>query len=432
MFLCRTASAQEAVAQEEKPPTSVQESAVPIDRAYQEAEKRTTIRDYLQQWVKEAPPFIRDTKLSVVLRSYYLYRDKFDDSLSEAWAIGGWLEYKSGYLWERFGIGAAVYTSQPLHAPGDRDGTLLLEPGQEGYTVLGQLYGEFRVTDGILVDLYRQVYNTPYINKNDNRMTPNTFEGYSVTGRHGGKDDKPEITWGAGYITKIKERNSDEFVWLSQDAGATVKRGVFVAGGRYAAGDFSAGLVDYYSEDIINIVYAEGKYTHEIREGLGLLFAGQFTHQASTGDNLLTGMSFWGSQFGLKTEVSYGGALFQVGYTGTAGGANMQNPWSSYPGYTSVQVEDFNHGGEQAVVLKGIYDFSKVGVAGVTFYTLWVHGWGRDDGPDEDEVDLDLQWRPSSKSLKGLSIRVRYAYVWQRDGSDDVLQDFRVIVNWEF
>jgi hypothetical protein len=404
---------------------------VPIDQAYREAEKRTTIRDYLHEWMEKQTPFIRDTKLSLHLRTYYLYRDKFDDSLTEAWAIGGWLDYKSGYLWERFGIGASVYTSQPLHAPGDRDGTLLLEPGQEGYTVLGQLYGEFRVADGILIDLYRKIYNTPYINQNDNRMTPNTFEGYSITGRHGGKEDLPEITWGAGYITKIKERNSDEFVWMSQDAGATVKRGVFVGGGRYTAGDWSAGLVDYYSEDIINIAYAEGKYTRELREGLGVLFAAQFTHQASTGDNLLTGSSFWGSQFGLKGEVSFGGALFSLGYTSTAGGADMQSPWSSYPGYTSVQVQDFNRGGEQAIILKGVYDLSEVGLEGVTFFALWVYGWDRDNGPNEEEVDLDLQWRPSAKALKGLSFRVRWAYVWQR-GTDDVTEDLRFIINWEF
>jgi hypothetical protein len=432
MFLCRAAAAQEAVAQEEAPPSSVHDSAVPIDRAYEEAAKRVAIRDYIRQWLKEQPPFIRDTQLSLYLRSFYLYRDGFDDSLSEAWAVGGGLTYKSGYLLERFAIGAAVYTSQPVHAPGDRDGTLLLEPGQEGYTVVGQLYGELRVMEGVLINAYRQAYNTPYINRNDNRMTPNTFEGYSITGRHGGQDGAPEITWGAGYIAKIKERNSDEFVWLSQDAGATVKRGAIVAGGRYTVGDFSAGLVDYYSEDIINIAYAEGKYARDIAEGLGILFAAQFTHQASTGDNLLTGSSFSTSQFGFKTEASWGGALFSAGYTYTDDGAAMRSPWSSYPGYTSVQVQDFNRAGEQAVILKGIYDFSKVGLQGVTFYALWVYGWDRDDGPNESEVDLDLQWRPSSKSLEGLSFRVRWAYVEQRGVSDGVLQDFRFIVNWDF
>jgi hypothetical protein len=81
--------------------------------------------------------------------------------------------------------------------------------------------------------------------------------------------------------------------------------------------------------------------------------------------------------------------------------------------------------------VKGVYDLSGVGLEGVTFFALWVYGWDRDDGPNEEEVDLDLQWRPSAKALKGLSFRVRWAYIWQR-GTDDVTEDLRFIINWEF
>ncbi len=49
---------------------------------------------------------------------YYLDRDKYDDSESEAWAIGGSVGFKTGYFRERFAFGATGYTSQPLHAPG--------------------------------------------------------------------------------------------------------------------------------------------------------------------------------------------------------------------------------------------------------------------------------------------------------------------------
>jgi len=49
----------------------------------------------------------------------------------------------SGYVGDVFRIGATGYTSLPLYAPTDKDGSGLLLPGQEGYAVLGQLYGEF-------------------------------------------------------------------------------------------------------------------------------------------------------------------------------------------------------------------------------------------------------------------------------------------------
>jgi len=56
-----------------------------------------------------------------------LYRDKYDDTVSEAWAIGGALSYRSGWFLNHFGIGAVGYLSEPLYGPDDRDGTQLLK-----------------------------------------------------------------------------------------------------------------------------------------------------------------------------------------------------------------------------------------------------------------------------------------------------------------
>ena len=174
---------------------------------------------WLKEQLKDTPAFFRDTKLDLNIRTYYFYRDKYDDSKSEAWALGGALSYQSGWFLDHFGVGAVLYTSQPLYGPDDRDGTLLLKPGQEGYTVVGQLYGRVKLIEDNFINLYRYEYNTPYINKNDNRMTPNTFEGYTFTGAYGGKDGAPGFKYGGGYITKIKERNSDRFIWMSRTPG---------------------------------------------------------------------------------------------------------------------------------------------------------------------------------------------------------------------
>ncbi|MGD8589303.1 MAG: OprD family outer membrane porin, partial [Chromatiales bacterium] len=122
-------------------------------------------------------PFFYDSRISAQARTFYFYRDKFDDAISEAWTLGGSVAYASGYAADRLRIGAVGYTSQPLYAPEDRGGTGLLQPGQEGYTLLGQLYGEIKFSDRIFGAFGRKQYNTPYINMNDVRMTPNTFEG---------------------------------------------------------------------------------------------------------------------------------------------------------------------------------------------------------------------------------------------------------------
>ncbi len=84
------------------------------------------------------------------------------------------------------------------------------------------------------------------------------------------------------------------------------------------------------------------------------------------------------------------------------------------------------------------YDFKQFGLEGVTAYTLFVHGWGRinsstgESVPNENEWHADIQWRPQWKFLKGLCFRVRYAIVHQYEEPKNTINDFRVIVNYDF
>jgi hypothetical protein len=209
---------------------------------------------------------------------------------------------------------------------------------------------------------------------------------------------------------------------------------VYVAGANFVGKDLTIGAVNYYSDDIINIFYTEGKYTMPLTGGYTLKLAAQFTDQRSTGDELLTGSEFSTNQWGVKGDLVLGSATLTLAYTDTADGADMRNPWSGYPGYTSVQVLDFNRADESAIMLRGAYDFSRQGPKGLSAYALWVHGSGR-EAPfnDEDEVDLNLQWTPDKEgALRGMSFRVRYAYMTQRGDGDPSQQDFRIIVNYDF
>jgi hypothetical protein len=383
---------------------------------------------------KKRFPFFDDTTVKGQFRTFFMFRDNFDHSINEAWAVGGSVALQTGYLADRVRAGAVFYTSQPLYAPDDRDGTLLLAPGQDGYTVLGQLYGELKIIDGLFAAVGTKEYDTPYINKNDVRMTPNTFEAITMYGRAGGTDGSPAWRYGGGYFTKIKERNSDSFQWMSVDAGATAHRGVIVAGANVDWRALSFGAIDYYSDDIINIGYTEARYALTLGEGAAVKFAAQFTDQRSTGNDLLTGTSFATNQWGLKSDVVLGPSTLTVALTDTAKGADMQNPWSGYPGYTSVQVKDFNRAGETAVMLRGAYDFTSLGWTGVSAYALWVHGSGViAPNYNQDETDLNLQWTPDKAgSLRGLSFRTRYAYINQRGGGSPNMQDIRFIVNYDF
>ena len=241
------------------PPATVEETVSPMEMSFYERLRPPPVTDWLKEKLKDMPPFIRDTHLNLQLRTYYFFDEGLDGTYKEAWAGGGWLEYQSGWLCDLFAVSATLYTSQPLYAPDDRDGTKLLESGQEGYTVLGQAYGRIKLYERNEFRFFRQTYDNPYINKNDSRMTPNTFEGYTFRGAFGEEKTGPGFQYVAGYVPKIKERDSDEFVYTSEAAGAKVERGTGVGGGRFTYGPSSIGAIEYYTPDILNIFYADAK-----------------------------------------------------------------------------------------------------------------------------------------------------------------------------
>ena len=430
--------AQEDIDDEEPIPSSVDEIVAPMDRLAEVKPVRPGFFPWLKVKLKNYPPFLRDTTLALNLRSFYLRKSNYDATIKEAWAMGGALSYKSGWLFDRIAIGATLYTSQPVYAPENHDGSGLLASGQKGYTVLGQLYGRVRLFDGTFLNLYRYgEFNSPYLSKNDSRMTPYTFEGYTVTGALG-KEGASQLVYGGGYILKIKDKTSESFIWMSEKAGAEAKRGVAVLGARYSIGGFSLGAIDYYSDDIINIGYAETSYTLDLTKDLGVRFSGQYTDQRSTGRNLLTGSSFSTCQGGVKADASFRSAILSLSYTANSTGQNLLNPWSGYPGFTSSQITNYSKAGVNAFTTKISYDFTRLGLEGVAAYLLYTHGWGMVDQvtkaplPNENEFNADLQWRPKWRYLKGLWVRGRYAVVHQQEEPRQYTHDCRIIVNYDF
>jgi outer membrane porin, OprD family len=448
-FLIPWAGASGVLAQFAVTPSS--QANAPLDAAQSSVEEgRTPLTDtfdFRDFQLEERQEALKDTKFEFNLRTYYFNREGFDGVRKEAWAIGGWAGIKTGYFLDHFAFGVTGYTSQPLYAPDDRDGTLLLKPGQNGYTVLGEAYAEIRIVDDVILSIGRKAFDTPFINKNDTRMTPNTFEAIVLQGRFNvenlppapptSKDAEPApmakpgfIKYGVGYFEEIKNRNSDRFISMSEAAGAPVDHGVLAAGAIYEKGKFSIGAIDYYNADVINIAYGEIK--GEVPLGsLKPRWAAQFVDQRSVGDEVLQAGGFSVRQFGVKVELPVSDFLFTAAFTQASNGkANLRAPWSGYPGYTSVQVQDFNRHGENAFLFRVGYDIPCV--PGLSAYALAVFGGDPQDPSQfrQDEYDANLQWAPPKGVLKGLSIRFRYAVVQQHGGNVQDLTDLRGIVNY--
>jgi hypothetical protein len=391
----------------------------------------------LRESLKDLPPFIRDTDLKIHFRSYYFNRENPNGTENEAWAFGGWLAYRSGWLFDTFGVGATFYGSAPLYAPDDRDGTTLLKPGQEGYYVLGEAYAALRYQDYALLKGYRQEVTQGYINREDNRMTPNTFEGVTLGGKVG------PVEYLGGYLWKMKARNSDEFRYMSEEAGAAgTDDGVAMFGVRYSP---FKGLLfeldEQYGVNTFNTVWALAEYTHPLAEGLSLIFGGQFTDQRAVGDKLLTNASVqdWETyNVSLKAGVAYRELTLTVGGQLTGDGNTIQAPWGSFPGYLSLIQEDFQRADEKAVLIGAAYDFSKLITPGLSAFANIAWGWDAIDpktraaAPDKTEYDLTIDYRAPwlrPAFLQGMWLRVR-GVILDEEGSSLGYQ-VRIILNWE-
>jgi hypothetical protein len=395
---------------------------------------RYILRDALRWDERTEQPFFRDTALTLNLRTFYYNRDtrkvNAADPVNEAWALGGSLAYQSGWYKDFLSLGAEVFTSQKLYGPRDRDGTLLLRPGQHEYTVVGQANAHLRYKENQGM-LYRQYFDFPYVNKQDNRMTPNTFEGYRLY------RETSRFRYVVGYIATIKRRDSSTFISMSEAAGAPPgrKRGLCLAGVAYVPSDDAlTGAINYVVPDVLNILYAETNYTWIINQELQLKLSAQFTDQRSVGQALLG--SFDTRVVGSRAALSYRNAIVTTAFSITATGAAIRSPFGTYPGYLSLMEKDFNRAGESAWLLGLSYNLKNLGFPGLSFALNYARGYGARNAttgkplPEEAEFDLTVDYHVQHGPLRGLWLRVRNGYVDfnHQSGSSNTV---RLIVNYE-
>jgi hypothetical protein len=395
-------------------------------------EKKRSFFPTFREKMKSLPPFWRDTSLLLHFRTYYFYRDIEPAIKSEAWALGGWIDYKSGLWKNRLQIGLVGYTSQKLYGPEDRAGTLLLEPGQQSFSVLGQAYLDLRIIDGMSLRLYRQTFSMPYLNKQDSRMVPNTFEAYALKW-FGVQNTNTDLI--IAHVTKMKTRNSSTFECMSEITGNDdTCEGLTTAGARYTFSQGSEiGAFNLYSWDLWNTFYAEAYGTWEPTAKTDIRLSLQLTDQRSVGDEL--DGEFDTYLFGGKAAASYQGGILSFAFSTTGSGSRILNPYGSSPGYLSLMLRDFSRADEDAWLVGLSYSFSKLGFGGLSMFTNYARGNTPDSGenasPDQEEIDLTVDYRFKRDFLKGLWLRVRGAYLNQDGPEGNDVKQFRAIINYE-
>jgi hypothetical protein len=392
------------------------------------------------QFPSDTPAFFRDSMFQFVSRSYYLTRDNFDESKSQAWTAGGWLAYRSGLLWDTFGVQAAYYISQPLFAPDDESGTKLLNPEQEPLSMLGQLYGRMQIGDQELRG-GMQLLDTPLINPQDNRMVPNTFDGTTVVTL---PDKDRNYDYAFGYLWDVKQRDSNDFISMSDAlAGSDLEnRGATFGMVKYRPfSGLSTIFMDYFVLDFVNTGFAQAEYDfQQPKNAPNWIVGANVIEQASIGSDLLTGSSFSTYQASAKVQMTYEGWTLFVAGSSTGDQSKIYSPFGTKPNYTDMQQVSFDNANEKAIGGSVAYDFGyafgKYGLSGLSVGAWATHGWDAIDPiaavaiPDRDEMDLWIQYRPTEGSLKGFRLKTQYADVWQDGGVRNDQPELRFLIDY--
>jgi len=364
------------------------------------------------------------------LRTYYFDQESLTGAPAAAWALGGWAGVRSPWWGDMFQVGLVGYTSLKLYGPDDKDGTRLLAPGQETITVLGEAFGAVRLL-GQTFTGYRQRINRPFINIQDNRMVPNTFEAYTLTGA------ASDVSYTGGYITKIKKRDAEHFVWMSDAAGGSAGHKGTVFGGAtwdfakngYVRADFQA------TDDVFNTFYADGKYPIALDDQTVLALGAQYIHQKSVGAAQIGNFSTWGA--GLQATIARGPFEGQLYYTQTGKGFDTQNPYGDHPSYLNLMQVAFNTAGEQAWGIGGNVNFASLGAPGLTAAAVYASGHNRVNAttgapiPKRGETDVRADYVFAKGTvLEGLVATLRYSWLHQ-DGSPQTAPQLRAYVNYD-
>jgi len=259
------------------PPDYLTNDREPADRA-------TELASPFTELVPEQPagrlgayfsePFLRYAEFSLQPRFYYRSLQN-SSGLQEAFASGGSLSFTTGWWRDTLQLGVTAYTTQPVVAPNGAGNTGLLRPNGDGFSVLGQAWAKVKAGPATAT-LFRQALQLPFINGNDSRMIPNTFEAYQL------EVEPWEIfRLNFGYVAGMKPRTSADFEPMSQIAGAPqVDRGTSFAGLLIGSSERTyLGAISELTWDLFNCTYVQVGHTWEYSENLQIRGDLQFIDQ---------------------------------------------------------------------------------------------------------------------------------------------------------
>lgn len=378
--------------------------------------------------------FIEDSTAKLDLRNFYFNHDfrDTDTPSQDEWGQAFLLNVQSGFTPGPVGAGVdATYTlGVKLDAkgarsifPADTDGEAVDEFSRGGLT--GKLrLAKTEARYGILVP------KLPILTANDGRMLPQLFEGAQIT-----SNDIDGLTLTGGQIEHVVGRMSSNFTGMAVSGGTQESNQFRFVGGDYKGIKdltlqyYFANLEDYYDQHFLGALHAlplgpgvlktDLRYFHT--EGDGKNADNAVGYRVSTNGSGNTGEidnDTWSAKF----TYALGGHALSLGYQQVSDDSmfvqlNQGSLANEGAGGTSTYVitdslvQNFTYAGERIVVGGYAYDFTAVGVPGLTAAVNYLKGdhiktaVGADR--EEWERDIVLGYVVQSGALKGVGVTWR-------------------------
>ena len=366
--------------------------------------------------------FVADSTASLTTTNIYLNRD-FREGTSQnkrdEWGQGFLLDIQSGYTdgTVGFGVDALGMLGVKLNSGGGSTGTDLLPVQDDGGTP--DQFGRVGLTGKIKVSNTELRYGShipelPVVKASDSRLLPQVFEGGLLT-----SSELDGLTFTGGRLDKVIDRastNSEELILNSKNrrfaSGVTADHldlmGLdyqFAKGltGRY----YFADLEDIYRQHFFGLLASQplgsGTLSADVRLMLskdsGAANAGKVDNRAVNG---MLSYAINGHKLGLGFQDMSG----DTGYAYIDGG----DPFL----VNFVQINDFANAGERSWQARYDYDFSKLGVPGLSFMGRYVRGddaqvAGSTERGGEWERNFELKYVVQNGPLKDVYVRLRNA-----------------------
>ena len=388
--------------------------------------------------------FISDSKASIDMRNFYFNRDfrqpTATQSKQEEWAQAFTLRYASGYTSGPVGVGLDMIGQLgiKLDSSPDRAGSGLLPRGRSAPRRAPDDFGRLGPTIKLRASNSQLKVGTliprlPTVLANDTRLIQQTYRG-----AHLNSSEIDGLTLDFGRLDRVSQRDSSNAEKMTITTGGA--KGIVVGKSsdrfdfagltyqwqpRLATGLHYGRLEGLYEQKIINLVHtlpiAQGQV---LKTDLRYAWAKNGTN--SNVDNRALGGMFTYTLDSHAFTVTFQKMNGKTGYPYLGNG----DPFL----VNLVQISEFANRNERSMQARYEYDFTALGVPGLTFMTRYVKGDSIELGgglPEcsEWERNTDLGYVIQSGPMKNVGIKLRNATVRSRNFGSDIDEN-RLIFNY--